>query len=458
MASKNLLTYGSKVYSVKQDYYSSVVVLPTNTTVPLNSTYFFLSKVDPWPNEEDPPNPEQSQRYIKQTFKNMFVAKKITSNDVSPVIERNDWVSGTIYDHYDDTIDMFELDTNGYLVKKFYVKNKYDQVFKCLWNADGDPSTDEPYFEPGTYGNNNIFQGADGYKWRFMYVIDSGLKVKFLDNTWMPVPIGANTPSPLVATSGSGSIDTINVLNGGTGYDPANSSITVQIVGDGTGANATIGTAEVSNGAITDVIVTSSGKDYSFANVIVTSAAGSNVQVVAYPSPIGGHGFDAKSELGCSHTMFSIEFDGSENNVVPTDIDFHQVGIVINPTTVQYSPNPANATIYKTTTDLVVAPGLGVFVEDEIVYQGTSLATATFTGTVLSFDTSTNVLRLINTVGTSLTNASVFGNTSTTVRTVFGSSTPNFVLQSGYIFYIENRTGIQRSPDGIEQFKIVLGY
>lgn len=458
MASKNLLTYASKVYSAKQDYYAPVVVLPTNTAVNLNSLYFFLSKVDPWPNENDPPAPQQTQKYIKQTFKNMFVAKRITSNDVSPVIERIDWTTGTIYDYYDDNVDMVAKDANGYLVKKFYVKNKYDQVFKCLWNGDGVTSTVEPYFEPGTYSSTNIFQGSDGYKWKFMYVIDSGLKIKFLDTQWMPVPIGANTPTPLLTSAGAGSIDTINVVNGGTGYDPANASITVTVTGDGTGASATIGTNEVANGVITDVIVTATGRNYTYANVAVTSAVGSNVQLSICPSPIGGHGFDAKSELGCSHSMFSIEFNGTEGDVVPVDIDFHQLGIVINPTTIQYSPNPANGTIYKTTTDFVLAPGFGVFQQDEVVYQGTSLATATFTGTVLSFNTATNVLRLINTVGTPITNASVYGNTSTTVRTLFGFSTPNFVLQSGYIYYIENRTGIQRSTDGIEQFKIVLGY
>lgn len=458
MANKNLLTYGSKVYSVKQDYYAPVVVLPTSTGINLNSLYFFLAKVDPWADENNPPEPEQSQRYIKQTFKNMFVAKKITSNDVSPVIERKDWTTGTIYDFYDDTVDMLETDANGYLVKNFYVRNKYDQVFKCLWNNDGGASTVEPYFEPGTYSSTNIFQGADGYKWKFMYVIDSGLKIRFLDSQWMPVPIGANTPNPLVTSSGAGSIDTINVINGGSSYDPANSAITVTITGDGTGAAATIGVNEVANGVITDVIVTAAGRNYTYANVAVTSAVGSNVQLSICPSPVGGHGFDAKSELGCSHTMFSIEFNGTENNIVPVDIDFHQVGIVVNPTTVQYSPNPANGTIYKTTTDFVLAPGFGVFAEDEIVFQGASLAEATFTGTVLSFDTSTNVLRLINTVGTPVTNALVTGNTSTTVRTLFGFSTPNFVLQSGYIYYIENRSGIERSTDGIEQFKIVLGY
>ena len=38
------------------------------------------------------------------------------------------------------------------------------------------------------------------------------------------------------------------------------------------------------------------------------------------------------------------------------------------------------------------------------------------------------------------------------------SSTPDFIAYSGYIAYIENRVSVQRSKDGIEQFKFVLGF
>jgi len=134
------------------------------------------------------------------------------------------------------------------------------------------------------------------------------------------------------------------------------------------------------------------------------------------------------------------------------------LGIIVNPTTRQLSPTPANGAIYKTTTDLIVASGQGVYTNDEIVYQGTSLADAYFTGRVLSFDSGTNTLKLINTQGTLAYNDSVHGTVSGTVRTLLTYSTPNFVPQSGYMIFIENRTGITRSEDGIEQFKIVLGY
>ena len=457
MATKNILTYNAKVSSLEGVYFAPVSVIPPYYSVPLSSLYCFLSKVDPWTDDNDPPAPTQDQKYIKQVFKNMFVAKHIGSNDISPVIERINWTS-KVFDYYRDNIDMFKLDESGHLLNKFYIKNKYDQVFKCLWNNNGDVSTIEPYFEPGTYGTNNIFKGADGYKWKYIYTIDIGLKLKFMDINWIPVPVGANTPNPLVSTAGCGNIDVINVTNGGSGYDLANDIITVTITGDGTGAAASILNENVVDGIIKDVNVINTGTNYTYADVTITSGAGSGAVVYANTSPIGGHGFDPISELGASHIMFSIDFNGDESGNIPIDITYHQLGIVINPTTKQLSPLPANGAIYKTTTDLTIAPGFGVYMNDEVVYQGNTLETATFVGTILSFDPASNVIRLINTTGSLTTNAPVYGHTSQTTRTLLAYSTPNFTLFSGYMSYIENRSGIQRSADGIEQFKLVLGY
>ena len=137
---------------------------------------------------------------------------------------------------------------------------------------------------------------------------------------------------------------------------------------------------------------------------------------------------------------------------------YYQFGAVINPTTQSLSPLPANSTIYKTTTDVVVSPGLGLYQSDELVFQGSSLTNASFVGTVLSFDPASNTIKLINTSGTLTVNAPVVGNNSKTSRTILSYSLPDFAIFSGYISYIENRTPIQRSYDGIEQFKVVLGY
>lgn len=468
MANKSLLTYGAKVSAVEQAYYFPSVVLPYATNSNLGTLYAFLANTLPWEDDANPPEPTQDQKNIKLIMKNIFVVKKITSGDISPVVQRVDWTSNTVYDYYQDDVDMLERDTNGNLVRNFYVKNRYDQVFKCLWNNNGGLSTVEPYFEPGTYGTNNIYQGVDNYKWKYIYTIDTGLKVKFMDETWMPIPIGANTPNPEQTSSGAGSIDVINVIDGGTGYDAANSVIKITIEGDGTGAEGSLSLSQITSGVITDVTITNPGKNYTFANVTITGTAangssmGSGVVAICPTSPVGGHGFDPVSEFGCAHVMFTVQFDKDEDGIIPTDNNYYQIGLISNPTTKEYPAIPANNTIYRTTTDLVVSPGFGTYSDDEYVYQvavpGDSISNATFKATVLSFNTSTNTVKLINMVGTPTINASLYGNSSGTTRTLLAIDSPAYSLLSGYLMYVENRSGVQRSPDGIEQYKFVLGY
>jgi hypothetical protein len=457
MANKNLLTYNSNVVQVELDYFAPISILP-QSGLPTGTLYAFLSKVDPWSDDANPQQPTQDQQYIKSVFKNIFFVKKITSGDSSPVIERRDWSANTVYDYYQDDVDMFEVDDNGFQVLHFYVKNRYDQVFKCLWNANGALSTIEPFFQPGNYGTDNIFQGSDGYKWKYMITIASGDKVKFMDSTWIPIPVGSYTPNPVQANpgtgnvAGSGDIEVINVISQGTGYTSTNTTIT--ITGDGTGATAQ---PKVVNGSIVDVEVTNPGANYTFYNITV-NGSGSGAVLDSAVSPIGGHGFDCVSELGCRRIMYSVEFNGTENGLLPIDIDYRQIGLLVNPMSQQTAPGPANLSTYNTTTQLTVASGIGSYISDEVVYQGSTLDTATFSATVLSFDPASDVVQLINIVGTPTLNATLYGNTSKNARTLLGVSESDFIPFSGYLLYIENRSGVQRSFDGIEQFKYILAY
>ena len=162
--------------------------------------------------------------------------------------------------------------------------------------------------------------------------------------------------------------------------------------------------------------------------------------------------------------MFTCEFNGNETtqgiNMVPTDITYYQVGLLINPSTTQSYPNPANNEIISLSTDLSVSSGFGSYNLGEVVYQSSTglLTDATFVGEVLDWDVGTNVIRVINTTGTPTTNSPVFGNTSKTARTLLLTNNSSFVPFTGYITYIENRSGVTRSTDGIEQFKFVLGF
>mgnify|MGYP000393789638 CR=1 FL=1 len=462
MANQALLTTQAKLTAALQTYFSLTATIPAlqSPTVPLSTVYAFLSRSKEWMGLTELPT--QDVAYLKQSQKNMIVAKRINSADITLVAQRIDWKTDTVYEEYSDTMDMFATDIAGNLVHNFYIKNSFDQVFKCLSNNGGAPSIVEPFFQPGQYNTQNIFQSTDGYKWKFMYTIDIGSKIKFMDSNWMPVPIGFNVPNSFQTSEGCGGVEVINVINGGSGFSNSN-VITVVITGDGTGATASVSGLDGS-GSIQDIQVTNPGSNYTFANVSFISASGSGAIVSAPTSPVGGHGFDPISELGCRNIMVSVEFESDENlngvSYLPTDIKYYQMGLVINPTDSQNFPSGSNTTIFKTTTDLQVSQGSGQFQFDEIVYQSTDGAYQNrfWEGTVLHYDDVNNVINTINTTGSPITGAQIYGQSSTTTRTLLTVTKPNYDLFSGYTIYLQNLDGVTRSSDGIEQFKIVLGH
>ncbi len=456
-ANNGIITYQNGAYQTSAVYYSPIASIAT-TGRPLGTFYCFLSRVESWPTEASPPAPTEDQKHLKDTFKNMFVAKKINSNDMTPVVERINWTSGEVYDYYRDDINMFARDTNGTILKRFYIKNRFDQVFKCLWNNNGGVVSTEPYFEPGTFNANQIFQGADDYKWKYMYTITSGNKQKFMDDAWMPVPVATRVPNPVSSFAGRGSIDVINVINGGSGYDQTNATITVTVTGDGLYATAN---ATVVSGSISDIVVANTGSNYSYANVTISSTLGSNAVAIAPASPIGGHAYDPVTELGVRHVMMTARFTRDENGKLPTDIDFRQIGLLVNPYAYFGTATGfANADVYKITTDFVLSQGFGSYTPDEIVYQSPNglLTSSTFTATVLSFDVATNTLKLINTQGVANNSALIYGATTGTARVVLQQQPSDFIPFSGYLTYLENREPVQRNADGSEIFKLVLGY
>jgi hypothetical protein len=461
-ANSSLLTYSSKLYEVLQYYFAPSSTDSETVDVP-NSLYAFIGRVTPWPDPFNPPAPTQDQYSIKETFKNIIAAKKIISSDISPVVPRRDWTSGTIYDYYDDRVNMFPLDANNLVSKNFYIKNRYDQVFICLWNNRGEASTVEPQLTPGTFDATFLVQTSDGYKWKFIYSIDAGVKQRFLDESWMPVPVGFNVPNPTVNDTAEGQIDVINITTVGQGYQSG--GVDVVITGDGSGAAA----SPVINAAgyLTDMVMTSVGSGYTYANTTITPATGystPNVAAVAMTpvSPTGGHGLDPISDLGCNNVMVAIEFAQDEGGVIPTDIAYYQLGLILDPSSQQTTPYYCFGDIYDVTKQFTVSPGTGTFVSGQTIYQGPNLGSATFTAQVVSFDATNNVLRVINTSGTPTINDALIqdasGAVNVAVRTLLATSEPDFLIYSGYMTYIENRTAIQRSADGTEQFRLVLRF
>ena len=175
-----------------------------------NSYYVFYGKPDSWtgttgaPDDTAVPVANGSvAAYQQQVYKDLVFGKLITGGRVSSMIPRYNWVSGTVYANYDQN------DASLY-DKQFYVVTDAFEVYKCIDNNYGAPST----VKPSLTTTSGVFSTSDGYVWKFMFTVSSSANAIFTTNDYIPV-----TPnSAVVSNATGGSIDFIQVLNGGNNY------------------------------------------------------------------------------------------------------------------------------------------------------------------------------------------------------------------------------------------------
>jgi len=177
--------------------------------------YVCLGRTEDWPDEPTPIQPPDNEQHLHYELHRKFIGgKKITPGDISHVTNRYDWVSGTVYSMYRDTdTDMYD--------RAFYVKTNEDNVYKCLYNNKGAPSTIKP-----TGFSTLPFTTSDGYTWKYMYTIALGDAQKFMTATHMPVKsvsasdTGVQSSRQLAVQNAAvnGAIHIIETVDVGSGY------------------------------------------------------------------------------------------------------------------------------------------------------------------------------------------------------------------------------------------------
>lgn len=202
-------------------------------------------------------------------------------------------------------------------------------------------------------------------------------------------PVGSFRPGALIGTTtgSSGKIRSVSSLpDEDTEYVI---SPTIVIDGDGSGAEA-YSVVNTSNYSIESVVVIDPGTGYTEANVSVTanSTYGSGANVIASIGPVRGHGYDPVIELGGNYVMIAVDFGTSTNESYdfPGYGSYRTVGLIRNPLfdDVTISTPTANGNFKRAT--LTINNVSGSFTNGEIVYQ----ANTNSTGTVL----------IANTIGT----------------------------------------------------------
>lgn len=186
--------------------------------------YYFLGKSVFWNGTtDDPEPPSQDFAYEMDTRRNIVFTKLVNANDVMHVIPRINWTPNTVYDMYDDLINPNNLTATGKSSiesANFYVLNKDFNVYKCIWNENGAPSTEEPIGQDLTTQTY-----ADGYKWKYMYNVSASLRLKFLTADVMPVTTALKNQF-----YSNGAIQDVTIDDGGSGYTVTPS---ITVTGDG---------------------------------------------------------------------------------------------------------------------------------------------------------------------------------------------------------------------------------
>lgn len=401
--------------------------------------YFFIGGTSPFADDSAPPTPTDDVNNTEyEHWRDMFAAKRIQPSDVSHVIPRVDWTSGTTYAEYDhEDADLF--------TRNFYVMTDEFNVYKCLFNNNGGQSSSKP-----TGTSDAAITTSDGYQWKFMYTVSASQALKFVTSSHIPVQtLSADDGSAqwsVQTAAVNGSLDIVDVTSGGTGYNTG--TTTVAISGDGTGATAE---AVVTGGVVTKINVTNSGSGYSRATITI-GGDGAGATASAYISPRGGHGANAIEELGGFFVMLNARLDADESGTFSTGNDFRKIGLVRDPYLLGTTTRATTASV-RQTIRLTIPDASGAFSVDETV-----TTTAGDTASVVEWDAANNYLYINQETGTFSSTEVVTGGTSGSNGTISAINDRGLEPYSGDIIYIENRRPIQRSDDQIEDVKLVIEF
>ena len=451
-----------------------------------NAMYMFIGRPLSWTDDSNPPTPVDSLNDEYDAYANMTALKKVSATDVSHAIIRRDWTSGTVYDEYRHNYTSSNTANSGastLWASTFYVVTSDYHVYKVISNNNGAQSTVMP-----TGTSTNILTTADGYKWKFMYSISASDVIKFVTSDFIPVKtIGAKAGvegevgglGTAAADDNSaqwdvengatdGTIEHARVTAGGSSYG-ANGTYNVAVSGDGSNGQLQV---TVASGAITAVTVNAVGSGYSVASIdnsllrTATSSSGTGASFDVIVSPKNGHGSDAVEELGGNYVIVNSRLEYAEGSGdFPTDNDFRQIGLIVNPTNAGGN-TLSSATTLSALNRITLATGATMPAVDDTIANASSITSGTATGKVVSVD-STNryvyYLPFVDSVG----NYNSFANSngvfvgSTQKGTILASggvssAYPEVQRNSGDIVYLENRGAVARAADQIEDIKLII--
>ena len=406
-----------------------------------NSLYLFLSKPSPWSGDGTVPDPKDYSLDTAKTWDEMVSLKRIIPSDIAHVVKRIDWAKYTTYAAYDNLDpDLFN--------KSFYVINSEFNVYKCIHNSNDEQSLIEP-----TGNSLDIVTLSDGYRWKYMYSIGIGDRLKFLTNKWMPVL----TDDLVISNAKPGAIENIKILNTGFGY---NSTSSIVIDGDGSSVSVL---PKIDLGVLYDFVYfnTGTGYRYATARLIDNTGTGRYANIQPVISPLNGHGYDPVLELNSSLLMLNCKTTYTEGfGDFPGSFSYRIIGVVKNP--VNANGSISTSTTLNALSGITLISASNNFSQYEYVQGGLSSANAYvvvsnisagngYVKFIQNFDLTGNYSSFIP-------GETIIGKTSGATAIVSNLSYPEVLKNKGDILYIENKSPITRTTEQTDNLHLVIEF
>ena len=436
--------------------------------------YAAIGRSQVW-NDSDISPTAQPTLQEENRFRNNMQSVKLIA-DVSLVVPRYNWSSGTFYDAYDDATS---TNTNAY-----YVINSNQQVYLVMRKSINDSGTPVASTVEPTGGTNGVpFLTSDGYMWKFMYSVSATqankfqsanfIPIKFVDSTDGNSPVSDTEQKTVQDTSVHGEIVGYAIDNPGAGYS---SAPTLTITGNGSNA---VASATVSGGQVVKVEVADSttgtikvanfGSGYDYAAVAVSGGSPTTAAVIRpILAPNGGLGDNPVKTLRTNSIMLNSKPSGTEAGASGLDFlvdqDFRQVGLLKNPGDSAHSNDSAGVftkfteNTGSTLRRLHFSSISPAFSKDDTILGATSGAKA-----LVDKDSGNDIFyhQTDSTgFGTFTAGETVNATTGTGSGVLLGAglfdSEGEVNRYSGELLYIDNRAKVERSADQTEDLKIII--
>jgi len=297
-----------------------------------NQYFFFIAKSTAWSNDSSPPQYFDSVRAEYDVMNNIIGYKKLNPENVIFALPRYEWTANTVYDSYDDNVNLFD-ETDPAI---FYVVTDENNIYKCLNNGG---STNASTIKP-TLTISTPFGSADGYTWQYLATVKEG-NLPYELTGYVPIEFSTLSSDP----------ETQNQYNAQVQAVP--SSITRMVVTNSSGAAL---------GVYPYAVSTANYSGFVLKVARVDSVSGDSRSKVVVITDTVSKGRLADSSLYSNYVGYAMRVD-SNTTVDRTQINNY--GII---TAVQTNGNEVRFTVTSDTIDFALtAAGTSGFASVEIL-------------------------------------------------------------------------------------------